>query len=51
MLAQDSQSLENYSIRVKQYMHTVNMYVSDFVMTFNTEITSVANTLKKIHLS
>ena len=36
---------------VKQRINDVNMLNSDPIITYNAKITSVANTLKKIHLS
>ena len=51
MLSNDYQSLDNLPIIVKQRIHAVNMYDSYYVMTYNTEIPYVANTLKKIHIS
>ena len=37
--------------RIKQRIHTIYIFDSDSVMTWNSAITSVTNTLKKTHLS
>ena len=51
ILAHNYQSLEKVPIKFKQCIHDVNIFDSDYVMTYNSAIPSVANTLKKIHLS
>ena len=50
MIEQYYQSLQNVPIKVKNLIHTVNIYDSDSSITCNTEILSVADTLKKDHL-
>ena len=51
MLAHYYQSLKNFPLRVKQHIHSVEMFVSDYVMTWNYAIPSVENTKKKIYPS
>ena len=51
MLERNSQALENLSLGVEQYMNAVNIFDSDYVITCNAAITSVANNLNNIHLS
>ena len=51
MLAHNYQDLENVPLIFKQCIHSVNIFDIDSVITYNFPIPSVANTLKKIHLS
>ena len=50
MILQYYQALKNIRTRVKQRIHAVYMYENDFLMTCNSEIISVGNTLNKIYL-
>ena len=45
------QALNNVPLRVKKYIHDIDMFDSDYVITSNDENPSVANNLKKIYLS
>ena len=51
MIDHDSQALKNTPLRVKKYIHDIDMFDSDYVMTCNAAITSVRNTLNNIYLS
>ena len=50
IIQQASQALNNVPLRVKNCIHDINMFDIDYIMSFGTSITSVANTLKKIYL-
>ena len=51
MISHRYQSLKNIRTKVKQHIHAVDMHENYSVMTCNTSIPSVANTLNKIHIS
>ena len=51
MLDNDSQSLDNIPLRIKQRIHSIDLFDSDYVMTWNVKIPYVANTLKNIYIS
>ena len=46
----DSQALDNFPETVQNYIHAINMYDSDYIMSCSTPTPSVGNTLKKIYL-
>ena len=50
MLDQDFQSLKKVPLGVKQHIHDFNTFKIDSVMSCNTSIPSVVNTLKNINL-
>ena len=51
MLAQDYQALDNNPIISKQFIHAVDMHGSDYIMTCNMEMPSVAKNTKKTNFS
>ena len=51
MLDNDYQAPNNFQQRVKQRINAIDMFDSDYVITGNSEIPSVASTLKKIYIS
>ena len=51
MLDQEYQALMKIPFKIKQQIHDIDMFDSDFVMTCDSKLTSVSDTLNKIYLS
>ena len=50
ILEQASLALNNVPLKVKNFIHAINIFDSDYIMSCSTTITSFANTLKNIYL-